>query len=523
MTNAHKIISKIFIFAAGILCVGVIAHSAFAFGGKIDDWKFTPAPESSYYAPSGYYGPTMDSIFNISTLVQYWYVYLIVLFILGLYLWLLCIFLQGIWLFFRAAHDKDQRSKGTHKIAIGLPIFVFTITLIGGVLFVANGFDSDIANMVAFFLLIITVCFVVSLFLRGLYCSIKYRTKDHDRVKRGRVKVLFALLECVLLVVPFLFYFVMDQMTSAVMSSAPSGSYSGPYLSTQGSSAGGSVGQYFGAASTAAPSAMRDTSIGLSVGGAKDVNNFRENIKQGFLPLPTDVTYEGLFYDYTFDTGIQEPCQKLFCPSYASAVSKDPFSQKDEYFLSVGLNSGIQQKDFARKKMNVVVVLDISGSMGSQFDEYYYDRFGRKNTVPNEEDKKDAGKSKMKVASEAVATLVDHLKDDDSFGMVLFDDTSYLAKPLKKVVLTDISKIKGHIRELQEQGGTNMSAGIKEAATQFDTYADAKSAEYENRIIFLTDAMPNVGDTTDEDLFALGKNLADKKVYTTFIGVGVAL
>ena len=42
--------------------------------------------------------------------------------------------------------------------------------------------------------------------------------------------------------------------------------------------------------------------IGLSTGGAKDINNFRENIKNGFFPISTDITYNGLFYDYYFDT-----------------------------------------------------------------------------------------------------------------------------------------------------------------------------------------------------------------------------
>ena len=115
--------------------------------------------------------------------------------------------------------------------------------------------------------------------------------------------------------------------------------------------------------------------IGFSTGGAKDINNFRENIKNNFLPLPSDVTYEGLFYDYFFDTGLKQPCRQLFCPSYAAAMSKDPFSKKGEYFLSVGLNSGIQQKDFSRKKLNLIIVLDISGSMSSPFDRYYYDQF----------------------------------------------------------------------------------------------------------------------------------------------------
>ena len=125
--------------------------------------------------------------------------------------------------------------------------------------------------------------------------------------------------------------------------------------------------------------------LGFAVGGAKDVNNFRDNIKNNYLPIPTDITYEGLFYNYFFDTGKQEECQKLFCPSYSTAVSKDPLSQKPEYYLSVGLNSGIKEADFKRKKLNLVVVMDISGSMGSPFDKYYYDRFGNKVELKDEE------------------------------------------------------------------------------------------------------------------------------------------
>jgi hypothetical protein len=39
-----------------------------------------------------------------------------------------------------------------------------------------------------------------------------------------------------------------------------------------------------------------------SAGGAQDVENFRENIKQGYLPLPTDITFEGVIKYYFFDT-----------------------------------------------------------------------------------------------------------------------------------------------------------------------------------------------------------------------------
>ena len=89
--------------------------------------------------------------------------------------------------------------------------------------------------------------------------------------------------------------------------------------------------------------AKQENTIGLATGGAKDISNFRENIENDYLPLPTDITYEGLFYDYYFDTGMQEATKKLFAPSYSYAVTRDPLSRQTEYYLSVGLNSGIRQ------------------------------------------------------------------------------------------------------------------------------------------------------------------------------------
>jgi len=268
-------------------------------------------------------------------------------------------------------------------------------------------------------------------------------------------------------------------------------------------------------------SAMSDSAnLGFSVGGAKDVNNFRKNIENDYLPLPTDITYEGIYYDYFFDTGETEACQKLFCPSYSYALSKDPLSEEDEYYLQVGLNSGIKEADFQRKKLNLVIVLDISGSMGSPFNKYYYDQFGNRELREQEEDV-DAGKSKMEIASKAVVGLLDHLNEDDRFGMVLFDDDAYLAKPISEVGETDMNAIKGHILEIQDRGGTNMEAGMEKGTALFDKYLDADQEEYENRIIFLTDAMPNRGATSEQGLLGITGSNADNKVYTTFIGVGV--
>lgn len=255
--------------------------------------------------------------------------------------------------------------------------------------------------------------------------------------------------------------------------------------------------------------------IGLAVGGAKDTENFEANIDNGYLPKYDSITYEGQFYNHFFDTGLKGgTCQDLFCPSYSTAKRINPFSKEEEYFLSVGLNSGINEKDFQRKKLNLVVVLDISGSMGAGFDSYYYDQSGNRVETNEKESKK-----KMQIATESIVAMLAHLKDDDRAGIVLFDHNAYRAKPLRLVGDTDREAIRDHILELEERGGTDWSAGYEEGVKLFDDIT--LDPAYENRIVFLTDAMPNRGELSDDKLFGMAKKASEKGIHTTFIGVGV--
>lgn len=255
--------------------------------------------------------------------------------------------------------------------------------------------------------------------------------------------------------------------------------------------------------------------IGLSVGGAKDTNNFKENVNNGYLPKLDSITYEGQFYNHYFETGLSgDKCKEIFCPSYSTAKRKNIFSNEKEFFLSVGLNSGIEEKDFKRKKLNLVVVLDISGSMNSAFNAYYYDKVG------NRVDSRDnSSKQKMEIANESIVSMLGHLKDSDRVGVVLFDHNAYRAKPLNLVANSDKKAIRDHILELKARGGTNWSAGYKEALKLFDEVKE--SSDYENRIIFLTDAMPNRGELGKNKLFGMAKKASEKGIYTTFIGIGV--
>lgn len=66
-----------------------------------------------------------------------------------------------------------------------------------------------------------------------------------------------------------------------------------------------------------------------------------------------------------------------------------------------------------------------------------------------------------------------------------------------------------------------MEAGYRAGTALLQEFKDLDKDEYENRIIFLTDAMPNTGQISEEGLFGLTKQNADDGIYTTFIGIGV--
>jgi Ca-activated chloride channel homolog len=263
----------------------------------------------------------------------------------------------------------------------------------------------------------------------------------------------------------------------------------------------------------------RNATIGLSAGGAKDVQNFRENIRNSYLPLPTDITYEGLFYDYYFDSGEAEPTSKLYSPSYSFAVSRDPISHQAEYYLSVGLNSGMKASDFERKKLNLVIVLDNSGSMGDNYNQYYYDRFGNQVDAYAEEglDRR----NKIRSATESVVSILDQLKSDDRFAVVTFNTNAYLEKPMGLVSRADMRDIKNHVLDIIAGGSTNLDAGMRMATQQFNNLYELNSYEYENRIMVLTDAQPNTGDVSSAGLMNMVSNNAANRLYTTFIGIGV--
>jgi Ca-activated chloride channel family protein len=259
-------------------------------------------------------------------------------------------------------------------------------------------------------------------------------------------------------------------------------------------------------------------SVGMATGGAKDATNFRDNVREGYVPQPDALTYEGLFYDYYFDTGRADdpPSDSLFYPSYATAVTDSPVTGEREQYLTVGLNSTLTEADLERKPLNLVAVVDVSGSMNSQFDQYYYDEHGSRRAV-----EADGDGTKMAAAREALTALTEQLRPEDKLGVVLYNSTAHVAKPLREVEETNMDAIRSHIREITADGGTDMSAGFEAAVELLEPHHGADLSAVENRIVFLTDAMPNLGTTDRGSIVDQIDDAADDHVHTTFVGIGL--
>jgi len=248
--------------------------------------------------------------------------------------------------------------------------------------------------------------------------------------------------------------------------------------------------------------------VGVSVGGAQDASAFRSNVQEGYVPQPTDMTYEGLFHDYYFDTG-SASCEARFCPSYSAAVTRDPVANTTERFVTVGLNSGLTESDLERDALDLVVVVDTSGSMDESFSEYYYDGGERKEVEEN-------GR-KMEAAREAVVTMLGHLDGEDRVAVVGYDDRARVVQDLTRVDEANRAELRSTVRGLSAGGGTNLDSGIDTAR---DVLSD-RTGERDTRVVYVTDAMPNLGETGASALEDRLQEHANDDVYTSFVGVGV--
>eukprot|EP00026_Physarum_polycephalum_P001798 Phypoly_transcript_01801.p1 GENE.Phypoly_transcript_01801~~Phypoly_transcript_01801.p1 ORF type:complete len:997 (+),score=191.68 Phypoly_transcript_01801:138-3128(+) len=243
-----------------------------------------------------------------------------------------------------------------------------------------------------------------------------------------------------------------------------------------------------------------DADVEVTVGGALNTGNFRENVLAGLLPQKHTVSYEGIFNEYSFpnETTERDISNKKISPECNFARFTNPISGAEEFYMTIGLNENMKRGTVRLSTLNVVVLLDTSSDMLKPFH--------------SEGDQK----SKLAVTTESVVALMTHLSENNNLGIVAYEDKLQLIHSIAPVPFgTDLVDLKEKILTLTHSDSTDLSAGFDSAVELLLPFA---SSEKENRLIVFTDKIPS---TSGE--FELLKNIEasiPKRIYTTVVGVG---
>lgn len=210
----------------------------------------------------------------------------------------------------------------------------------------------------------------------------------------------------------------------------------------------------------------------------------RRDLQNGRLPKPESVRTEEFINYFDYD--------------YRKPVSGRPFSINMEvgpskfgdnkHMLQIGLK-GKEIPIDQMKPTNLVFLIDVSGSMQSS--------------------------NKLKWVKQSMYTLLDHLRPNDTVGIVVYAGADGVV--LEPTKVKHKSEIVGALENLRAGGSTNAEAGIVSA---YEMAEQAKKEGGNNRVILATDGDFNVG-KTDEELVELIKNKRDQHISLTAVGYGM--
>ena len=99
--------------------------------------------------------------------------------------------------------------------------------------------------------------------------------------------------------------------------------------------------------------------------GPMGIGTFRDSMKKGIIPRLELIKPQGLFNEYFFISENQKITETLQ-PSLTIARTLSPISKQFEDYVCISLDGESDGKNY-RNPLNLVIVLDISGSMGSIF------------------------------------------------------------------------------------------------------------------------------------------------------------
>src|SRR6187402_1438501 len=233
------------------------------------------------------------------------------------------------------------------------------------------------------------------------------------------------------------------------------------------------------------------TGMRVSQGGAQDIKYFRGEVEFQRIPHPNDLTAEGLMseHDIVFPA---EACRQLFCLTGDAARAELIVVPQARYLVGVGFATNIDEKTWRRDPVNLIAVVDKSGSMDGE---------------------------PLELVRKSLAELAKQLRAGDQMTIVLYGDRAHVHLATTPADRNGVNRILASIWSIESEGSTSMEAGLRLGYSIADTTAPAFKGR--TRLLLFTDERPNT-DATDAESF-MGMAIAHSRegVGLTTIGVGV--
>jgi Ca-activated chloride channel homolog len=157
--------------------------------------------------------------------------------------------------------------------------------------------------------------------------------------------------------------------------------------------------------------------------------------------------------------------------------------------VHIGLK-GYEIKAAERPRANIVLLVDVSGSMGPS--------------------------DRLPLLKTAFRMMLDELKPDDTVAIVTYASGTAIA--LQPTRVANRAEIAGAIERLQAGGGTYGAGGLQLAYQLAEQHFDAKAV---NRIILGTDGDWNIGITNRDELTSFVERKRSTGIFLSILGVGM--
>jgi Ca-activated chloride channel family protein len=249
-------------------------------------------------------------------------------------------------------------------------------------------------------------------------------------------------------------------------------------------------------ASMAAPAPMRmmrmsAEKLGATPGGAQDISYARERILAGEIPHPNTFTPEGLLSEHDLPLPTGRLCNQTLCLTAATAPVELLALPEARQLGQLGFASSLEASAWHRDPMNIVAVVDKSGSMSGP---------------------------PIETVKASLHQLLNQLGTGDQLSIVLYGDRSHVHMVPTAVSEKDKQKVHAQIDQIAIAGSTDMEAGLKVGyQVALDSAAHFKGT---TRLMLFTDERPNVGATDKESFMGMARTGSKRGVGLTTIGVG---